>query len=126
MNSKNPVVSVIKPPRRVDGGICRVVELADGKGSVESWINGAWVPGGATLKEVAMGTPCADPEHYAKGIAFARNAPLSPLEKAMQRNVLKRRVVRAVLELLEGPWTRTALIILVLGIATLLYLCITH
>jgi len=126
MNPKNQVVSVIKPPRRVNGGICRVVELGDGKDRVESWINGAWVPGGATLKEAAMGTPCADPEHYAKGIAFARNVPISPLEKAMQRNVLRRRAVRAVLELLDGPWTRTALIILALGIATLLYLCTTH
>jgi hypothetical protein len=51
---------------------------------------------------------------------------LSPLEKAMQRNVLKRRTVRAVLELLDGPSTRTALIILSLGVATLLYLCVTH
>jgi len=103
MNSKNPVVSVIKPPCRVDEGICRVVELGDGKGRVESWINGTWVPGGATLKEIAMGTPCADPERYAEGIAFARDAQLSPLKKAMQRNVLKRRAVRAVLELLEVP-----------------------
>jgi hypothetical protein len=53
MNSESlTVVRVITPPCRVDGGVCRVVELSDGGGRVESWIKGrGWVPGGATLKE---------------------------------------------------------------------------
>jgi hypothetical protein len=68
MNSESlTVVRVITPPCRVDGGVCRVVELSDGGGRVESWIKGrGWVPGGATLKEVAMGSPTADPEGGAR------------------------------------------------------------
>lgn len=67
-NSKsNKVVRVIDPPCRVDsgyGGISRGVELADGGGRVETWhpIKKCWEPGGNTLKGVAMGTPCPDPE----------------------------------------------------------------
>ena len=62
MNTENPVVKTIMGPVRVDGVPCRLAELADGSGRVESWVNGAWRPGGATLKELAMCTPVADPE----------------------------------------------------------------
>lgn len=62
MNSENPVVRVVTGPVMVEGAPSRAVELADGSGRVESWVNDRWVPGGATWKEVAMGTPCADPE----------------------------------------------------------------
>ena len=60
--TENSDVRVVDGPVRVDGGICRLVELADGSGRVESWVNGRWVPGGATVKGVLMGTPVADPE----------------------------------------------------------------
>lgn len=64
---KLTVTRVITPPSFVDGGICRVVELSDGGGRVESWIKGrGWVPGGATLKEVAMGSHAPDPEGAAR------------------------------------------------------------
>ena len=44
----------------VDGAPTRMIEFADGSGRVESFVNGAWVPGGCTLKEFAMGTPTPD------------------------------------------------------------------
>lgn len=110
-NSEKLLVSVITPPSRVGGRICRVVKSADGGGKVESWVNGAWVPGGTTLKEAAMGARCADPECYAEGIAFARNASPGALEK----------IARVLLELLKQPSTCTALAILVLGIVTLFF-----
>ncbi len=50
----------------------------------------------------------------------------SPLENAMRRNALKRWAAKVLRELLEGQATRAALVILVLSIATLLYLCVTH
>ena len=64
MNTDNPVVRVVVPPCTVDGGISRVVELADGGGRVETWhgIKKRWEPGGCTLKGVAMGLHCVDPE----------------------------------------------------------------
>jgi hypothetical protein len=51
---------------------------------------------------------------------------ISPLEKAIRTNGSKRLVARMLRELLEGRTTRVALIILVLGMATLLFVCLTH
>ena len=111
MNSENPVVSVIGSCVLVGGVAHRLVEFADGSGRVESFVNGAWVPGGCTVKELLMGTPCADPERYAEGIAFARNAPLG----------ISKKIARPLLELLDGPWTWVVPVVTVLVVATLLY-----
>ena len=64
MNSENPgaIVGVVDGPVRVDGKVMRLVELADGSGRVESFVNGAWVPGGGDMGDVARGTPVPDPE----------------------------------------------------------------
>lgn len=43
------------------------------------------------------------------------------LEKSNLKNARKQRAASELLELLEGPSTRTALVILVLGVVTLLY-----
>ena len=63
MNTENPVVKTIMGPVLVDGVPCRLAELADGSARVESWVNGAWRPGGCTFKELgSTGTPCPNPE----------------------------------------------------------------
>ena len=54
--------SVVMGPVRVDGVPARLVELADGSGRVESFINGAWVPGGTDVKGLFTGTAISDPE----------------------------------------------------------------
>ncbi len=51
---------------------------------------------------------------------------LSQLENVMRRNAPKSLAARMLRELLDGRATRAALAILVLSIATLLYLCVTH
>jgi len=51
---------------------------------------------------------------------------ISPMEKAMRTNGSKRLAARVLRELREGRATRVALVILVLGLATLLYVCLTH
>jgi hypothetical protein len=45
------------------GGVhCRLIQLPDGSGKVESYVNGAWRPGGCTLKELLMGMPVPNAE----------------------------------------------------------------
>lgn len=61
-NTDNPVVKTIVGPVLVDGVPCRMAKLADGGGRVESWVNGRWVPGGCTLKELGTCTGVFDPE----------------------------------------------------------------
>jgi len=65
-------------------------------------------------------------ERNAEIIAYALNVPLGTLEKDMRRNARKLWAARAATELLEGLWTWTVLIVLVVGIATSLYSCVTH
>ena len=59
---RNPVASVTIGPVLVNGLPCRLIELADGSGRVQSWVEGHWVTGGASVSELMVGTPCADPE----------------------------------------------------------------
>ena len=62
MSSENPVASVTIGPVLVNGLPCRLIELADGSGRVQSSVEGHWVTGGASVSELMVGTPCADPE----------------------------------------------------------------
>ena len=62
MNLKNIVMRVVDGPVCVDGGALRLVQLANGWGRVESWVDGRWRPGGGTVHEVLLGTPMPDPE----------------------------------------------------------------
>ena len=64
MNLRNIVMRVDVGPVWVDGAPSRLVQLADGWGRVETWypMQKRWKPGGATLHEVLLGTPCDDPE----------------------------------------------------------------
>lgn len=62
MSSENPVASVTIGPVLVNGLPCRLIELANGSGRVQSWVEGHWVTGGASVSELMVGTPCADPE----------------------------------------------------------------
>ena len=51
---------------RVDGVPARLVELADGTGRVESFVNGRWVPGGCSVKGLFTGTAFSDQEGEAR------------------------------------------------------------
>ena len=54
--------TVLDGPALVGGVPRRLIQFADSRGRVESFVDGTWVPGGCTLKELTLATPCADPE----------------------------------------------------------------
>jgi hypothetical protein len=61
MTTERQVVAVTVEPCLVDGIPRRLVEFADGSGAVQSWRGSEWMPGGCSVKDVLMATPCADP-----------------------------------------------------------------
>ena len=73
-NQKSDSVTVVLPggatfrvavgPVLLTAGRCGVVQFADGSGQAQRRRSqsGHWLPGGCTLKELALATPCADPE----------------------------------------------------------------
>jgi hypothetical protein len=46
-------------PTRTNNAVCRLVEFEDGSARVETWRNGAWVPGRAAKASVAKGPPAS-------------------------------------------------------------------
>jgi hypothetical protein len=65
---------------KVDGGAYRWVELADGSSRVEEWRGDKWIPGGASIGEVADAPPV--------GAAFAAELgiPLADIRTAPTRS----------------------------------------
>jgi hypothetical protein len=59
------VVNVCLEPCWIDGAISRAVELSDGTGRIETWVNGAWVVGSARWTEFLTARP-ATPEELAE------------------------------------------------------------
>jgi hypothetical protein len=49
------------PGVTASGVIARLVELSDGDCRVETWVEGKWVPDGATVTAVLHATPVLDP-----------------------------------------------------------------
>jgi hypothetical protein len=94
-------------PVRVDGIPCRLIEFEDGRGRIESWVNGRWVPGGATIIRLMKGAPCADPETAGMN---SENPVVSVISPPCR-----------VLDLREGLRTWAVPVVFVLGMATLLY-----
>lgn len=48
--------------------LSRVVELPDGSGRVETWLNGRWTPGGARLSEFFTRPEASEADLRAAGI----------------------------------------------------------
>ena len=62
-NTEKQIVAILDGPALVGGVPFRLIQFADGSGQVQSWRNQrGWVPGGCTLKELALATPCDNPE----------------------------------------------------------------
>ena len=50
---------VLVEPTRTNGSVSRLVEMPDGSSRVETWRDGAWMPGGADVSAVMRGAPAS-------------------------------------------------------------------
>jgi hypothetical protein len=58
--NEKSVKRVISGPSKIDGGVCRMVELSDGSGRCQSWIKGSgWDEGGCFPSEFMFAPPAS-------------------------------------------------------------------